>query len=228
MQTQQGNTLQSLRAVRIFLATYADRLAGIVHSQKHQQLDDAITDLESHHAEQAGSFTEARSSTERQYQLRRELLQDHMTPIARIAAADLPDSPELKPLRMPRGRPSTERLAGFARGMAETAARYADTFIAGGLPVDFIAQLRAAADAMVAEVDARNQHRARRGAATEALKVKLSQGRKIVDVLDALVKKAIKGDPFILAKWGMVKRVKQSTSSGGNQPESVTDAAVTL
>jgi alkanesulfonate monooxygenase SsuD/methylene tetrahydromethanopterin reductase-like flavin-dependent oxidoreductase (luciferase family) len=64
-----------------------------------------------------------------------------MAPVARIARADLPNTPEFRPLRMPRGRITPEKLAAAGSGMAQAAARYTDTFVAAGLSPDFVAQL---------------------------------------------------------------------------------------
>jgi hypothetical protein len=142
--------------------------------------------------------------------MRQALLRDHMAKIARIAAADLPNVPELEPLRMPRGKPTVEKLAALA-GMAKTAEPYADVFVAAGLPNDFIAQLTTATDAMTNAIGERTSSRGRRSGATVGLKQKLSAGRRIVHVLDAFVKSALKDDPALVRNWNLVKRVPRPT-----------------
>jgi hypothetical protein len=221
MQTTQGKTLQSLRAVQDFLDTYADRLGPSLQTGKRKQLDEAVIDLAATHAKQSASVTNAKSLTARQAALRKVLLNDHMKPIARIARADLPDTPEVRPLLMPRGRPSIERLAGHAYGMAQTASQFSATFIKSGLPDDFVAQLVATADAMLAAVDARTQQRGDLTGATQSLKDKLGRARRIVGVLDAFVQTAAKGDSFLLGKWNSVKRV--NGVGGGTQAGTAPD-----
>jgi hypothetical protein len=51
---------------------------------------------------------------------------------------------------MPRGRPTVERLAAAAAGMAEAARPRAGVIVAVGRPVDFLERLTHAADALVA------------------------------------------------------------------------------
>jgi len=115
--------------------------------------------------------------------------------------------PELEPLRMPKGKPTVEKLASAAAGMAKTVEPYSDVFIAAGLPNDFIAQLNAATDAMTNTISERTSSRGRRSGATAGLKQKLSAGRRIVHALDAFVRSQLKNDPALLRDWNLVKRV---------------------
>src|SRR5262249_21146094 len=152
---------------------------------------------------QTAGVNASKGATRKKQDLRTALLRDHMSKIARIAAADLPRVPELEPLRMPRGQPTVAKLAALAEGMAKTAALHADVFMAAGLPADFIAQLTAATDAMTGAVTQRISSRSLVGGATVGLKDRLSAGRKIVHVLDAFVRSALKDDPVLLRSWNM-------------------------
>jgi hypothetical protein len=113
---------------------------------------------------------------------------------------------------MPRGHPSIQRLASAARGMAQAAAPHADVFIGAGFSTDFIAQLNAAADALLHSVNARSQHRSRRTSATTGLKAGLAAGRRSIHILDTLVKSVLKGEPALLAGWNAVKRVPKAST----------------
>lgn len=208
MRTKQGSTLQSLRAAQTFLDTHAERLGGIVRTGARKDLDDAIIELTSHASAQTGSFLQSKGSTQQAIALRKALLRDHMAPIARIAAANLPSTPAVKPLRMPRGRPTAEQLAAAAEGMGDAAAPFAATFTRAGLPEDFVARLKAAAAAMLDALGDRTQSRGQIKGATTGLKGKLSDGRKIVRVLDSFVQIALQDDPALLAEWNVVKRVR--------------------
>lgn len=200
--------LQSLKAVQAFLDANAARLGDSVNAEPRRRLDGAVAELATHVAVQEGSHLDAKGATQQQQALRKVLLREHMAPIAKIAAADLPVTPAVKPLRMPSGRPRGERLAALAYGMAETAAKYPETFTKGGLSVDFVARLKAAADAMVATLGDRTKSRGYRRGATEGLKSKLSKGRKVVAILDSFVQIALKDDAPLLAEWNTVKRVQ--------------------
>jgi hypothetical protein len=217
MQTLQGNMLQSLRAVDAFLNENATTLAGVVNTGMRQRLADAIAQLSTHVSNQTGHTLAAEGATQKKAVLRAALLRDHMAPIARIAAADLPASPAIEPLKMPRGVPATETLAALAYGMAQAAAPYSAEFVAAGLPQDFIAQLTAATDALTSAVTDQTQSRGKRGGATAGLKNKLSAGRKIVHVLDAFVKTALQDDSSLLGNWNLVKRVQRPTGRSGPQ-----------
>jgi hypothetical protein len=218
MQTAQGNMLQSLRTVQAFLEENADTLAGVVKTGARQKLQDAIGELSTHASEQTGSTLAAQGATQKQRALRLALVRDHMAPISRIARADLPYTPEIEPLRLPKGRPSTEKLAAAAYGMAKAATPFSEVFVAAGLHTDFIAQLEGAADAMIVSLSERSQSRGKRSGATTGLKAKLRAGRNIVQVLDAFVKSALKDDPALLANWKTVKRVLKVTGRAAAAP----------
>jgi hypothetical protein len=213
MQTMQGNMLQSLRNVAGFLDQHADRLPGVNQGGARQELDGAIAELEAHASNQSGSSLGSQGATQRHRTLRLALVRDHMLPIARIAAASLPHTPELQPLRMPAGRPSAQKLAAAAHGMAEAATNYATVFTRTGLPEDFLARLTAASDAMIASLGERSKNRVVRRGATEGLKTKLQAGRRVVGVLDALVRSALAGDDVLLASWKSAKRIQRVGTS---------------
>lgn len=217
MQTAQGNMLQSLRTVQAFLEDNADKLAGVVKTGARQKLQDAIAELSGHASDQTGSNLAAQGATQKQRALRQALVRDHMAPISRIAKADLPFTPEIEPLRLPKGRPTTEKLAAAAYGMSKAAAPFSQVFVAAGLPVDFIARLEGAADAMLLSISERSQSRGKRRGATTGLKAKLTAGRNIVHILDAFVKSALKDDPALLSNWNLVKRVVKVTGRAGAQ-----------
>jgi hypothetical protein len=202
--------MQSLRKVEAFLEENADRLAGVIKTGTRQQLAEAVTAHEVHASDQSGLALASQQATQKQQALREVLLNDHMAHIARIAKTQLPDTPELAPLRMPRGKPSAEKLALAAYGMARAATPYADMFTKAGLPTDFVAQLVSVADAIRASVDERSLRDNLRNGATEGLKSKLSSGRKIVHVLDAFVRTALKRDPAVLASWKAVAHVRKA------------------
>jgi hypothetical protein len=160
MQTTQGNMLQSLRTVQAFLEENAPRLTDVVSTGARHRLDAAIAELSVHVSDQTGSALASQGATLKQHTLRRALLRDHMVPISRVARSDLPQTPEIEPLKMPRGRPTAEKLSAAAFGMAKAATPFAGVFIAAGLPADFVARLDAAADALVVSLSDRAQSRA--------------------------------------------------------------------
>jgi hypothetical protein len=224
--------LQSLRTVDVFLDQNAPQLAGVVQSDVRQRHTAAITSLEAQvSAQSEGSFG-SKGATQKHQALRRALIRDHMIPIARIAAADLPDTPELRPLRMPASGVPVQRLAAAAYGMADMAQKYADIFTRASLPADFAAQLTAAADAMIASIGDRTKSRLVHRGATEGLKNSLAAGRRIVGVLDALVRSRLQDQPSLVASWESAKRVTQvpnrAIASVTSAPVAPAAASITL
>ena len=211
MQVTQGNVLHTLLAVRRFLADNGAKLGTVVTTGSVQKLNDAITQLDALIATQGASNVQAKGATRKQEALKKALVRDHMTKIARIAAAELPATPEITVLRMPRGRPTVAQLAAAAQGMAGAVGQFASVFTDFGVTPGFVAELQAAARDMVAAQVQGSQHKGTRGAATKGLKLQLAHGRKIVRVLDAFVRSALKDDHATLAAWESVKRVAKST-----------------
>jgi hypothetical protein len=83
--------------------------------------------------------------------------------------------------------------------------------IGAGLAPDFIGQLRGAADALLAGVDARTQHRGARQGGTRGLRESLRRARNSVRVLDAFIRHALKGNAASLASWDAVRRPPAKT-----------------
>jgi hypothetical protein len=209
MNYQQGNVLESIRAVQNFLDTHADRLGEVNKTGVRQQLDQVVADLTGHVTSQTDHTFVGLGATRKQRALRRALVKDHMRPIARIATADLPPTPEVQPLTMPEGRPSAALLIARARGMAAAAGRFATVFTGAGLPADFVAQLTAATDALEAARDQQTSTLSSRSGATDILGATLQRGRRIVGVLDSLVLKALNDDPELTAGWRSAKRIRR-------------------
>ena len=113
MQVSQGHLLLSLRAVQDFLDTNAAALAGVVGTSTRKKLDDAVTELSAHASDQSGNTLSALGSTKKHRAIRTVLLRDYMAPIARIARIELPITPEIEPLRMPKARANVEQLVAI-------------------------------------------------------------------------------------------------------------------
>lgn len=226
MQTKQGIMLQALRAVQAFLVEHAAQLPTVVGTGMRRKLDEAIAELVAHVGEQSGSAFERDSATQKQRTLRRALVRDHMLKIARIARTELPPSATgIDALRMPKGVPTAEQLFAAAYGMAKAAGPYVDVFTSAALPADFREQLTRAADALVASLADRKQKRSAHRKATLGLRTKLAAGRRLVQVLDALVESELQDEPVMLAGWKLVSRVPKVP--GGGRPSTSTATAPT-
>ena len=209
MQVSQGNKLSTLRSVQNFITDNADKLGTIPQSGAVKKLDEAVGILTAHANEQNSSQRSKTDASATHQTTRQTLLRKHMAPIARTAKVELPNTRVTQPLRMPKTKPTTEQLAAAANGMAEAAAPYAAQFIAAGLPLDFIAQLKDATQAMLNSVATQKDKVGQAVAATSGLVRSLPTARRIVQQLDAFVRNALEEDTTLLDKWNQLKRVPQ-------------------
>ena len=201
MKTIQNAVLSALMRAQAFLLEYLAQLAGIDLTAIRKRLDDAIASFAAHAVDQNTSDRDTRGESAKQQQLRLQLSTDLMRPIAEIARHDLRTTPEFKALQMPRQRLGGPAFAASARGMAEAAALHKDTLIARGLPADFLEQFEAGVSQLEASVAGREKSRTRRIGATKGLLLQQQEGRSVLKVLDAVMGKALRGDPVLLAVW---------------------------
>lgn len=225
MRTVEAQKLQSLHAVQSFLDRHRDRLPGIATGGARRRLDDTLTGLETHAADQAGSALATRGCTQRYRTLRRRLMRTHMTPVARIARAAEPPIPELLSFRMPHGKPTAQKLAAAAYGMSEAARPHAATFTMAGLPDDFAERMVRAAEEMMESLTERSRERTRCRGATTGIRAKLATARRIVRVLDAFVSSVCEDDAVTLAEWDSAKRVwRTGRKASGSSVETVDES----
>jgi hypothetical protein len=210
MQSNQGNTLQALRIIDDFIDRNAESLPSVATPAVGQsRLKAELVQLTSRIGAQDTLQRSARSNTQRQQELKRVLLDEHMEPIRRMAHADLPRTPELK-TRMSVNRGATfQRLLQQADGMAAAAAPYASILVAGGLRADFMDALRVAASELANVMDERITARAQSGSATKSLKTMDTSARRTIAVLDSLIKVDLKHNGVLLNEWNVIKRPRK-------------------
>ena len=211
MQTRQNNALFALVSAEAFINENADRLAAVTATGMRTKLGSLIVELKRNALGQGRSTLTARGTTRKHRELRTILVRDHMHPIATIAAAELPRTPELAPLRKPGARFTAANLALAAGAMAEAAAPFSDLFITAGLPADFIARLRAASDAMQDALQHRSLILGKRSGATSGLVARFVAAKKVLRAVDSLVVRSLSSDPEMLREWNTVKRIKRTS-----------------
>ena len=218
MRTNEANQLEALRSVQAFLDEHQNRLPAIATSGMRRQLDDALARLAQHADDQTSSAAWSRNCTRRYHTARHRLLRSHIVPIALIARTTQPPLSTLEQFRIPHGKPTALQLAAAAHAMAEAAAPHADTFIAAGMPANFLEELERAIDAMMSELAARAQERARHRIATEALRTGIASARRMVQVLDAFVRSECELDAGMIGGWESVTHVRRSTHTAATSP----------
>lgn len=217
MQSAQSGMITRLLGVRAFFAKHDDRLGDIARSGTRRQLDAILAELEQSATTQSGAPGDQKRGGLQFKRLRRVLVRKHMTLIARVAAADLPSSPALAPLRLP-GRSTVAQLVAAARSMAKTAEPHAAIFVAAGLPEDFIHRLLSAADELSQFDGQRKQQRGEGVAATKSLAMRINAANRVIGVLDAMIQGAFEDDPAFLAEWSSVRRVRKLPRKPAGEP----------
>ena len=207
MMSQQIRKFDMLRRVQQFLDEFAAKLFAATAAAARQALDQLVQDMGVNEAAQASSTLNAKSQTAALAVLRRDLVNNHMRPVALIAAAHLRDVPEFKALQVPKLNVKAAVLVQDANAMAEAAKQYQQVFVGNGRPETFVDDLTAAAAAVRASIDARAKSIGSKAAARDGLKATSTRAHLVLRFLDAQVKAAAGDDPKILAAWKSAKRI---------------------
>lgn len=165
-------------------------------------------------------------------QLRLELRQDHLVPIAAMARTVVTVTPELEvALRVPRYDAVDAKMLASANAIAKIGEEHKDLLVQHGLPATFLDDLSAAAAKLQAAVEERRQAKSRRVGATKGIKIQLKAGRLIVQALDIVITRAVRSEPDLLAEWKNAKRVTRkavrSTVAENAPPAAPVTATVT-
>lgn len=223
MEKLDGSILTTLQRAQRFIENHAEALGAIAASGTRRRFDDAIATISQATIDQEATKRLAMAATAKQRVLRNTLMLGHMRPIAAIAAADLRDAVECKALQVPPARTTSRHMIIAARAMADAAEPHVAVFVDGGLGVDFIAQLRAAADALDAALVERGHLVTELVGATARIKTTVSRARELLRVLDSLIQPLLAGDPSALVEW---KSARQFEGRVTGAPETLTDTAV--
>jgi hypothetical protein len=201
MRDEDRRTFQSLRGAQLFLQEYAHAIGTIAQTGLVQRLSAIIEAAYAHTTAHAMADVRIPSLAANEQMLLDTLLRDHLTPIVRIARADLPNTPDFKVFRMPDGRPTLDQIIDSARAMGALAERFAGVFAAAGMQPGFVDALHAAADAILRARDARIAMRARRHAAVEGLTVTIAEGSNVLSAIDNLMSMELRHNAALLANW---------------------------
>ena len=227
MRGRQNRTLESLRRAHSWLAQHGAILTDKPALQRQVQLlGDAVDSIEQTAANQELHRVSGLERSTSLSVLRRELRQAHMKPIVELARAVAPNAPEFAAdVRLPAESVTSERLLVSAEAMARAVERKKELFVDRGLPADFVEQLRRSAAALRQTIDARGTSRATRVGATASLETLIADGMRTMQVLDAVLKRELRGTPEV-REWASAKRIRQPSQTVA-QIEGVAGKAVT-
>jgi hypothetical protein len=201
MKYRQGRVLEALRSVQVFLDKNAEVLDPINKSGARKNVDEVAAELQAHAVQQDGGRRKAIGETANQRELRLAL-RFAMRPIAEVAAARLREAPQFAALRLPSHRLKGMAMVAAAHAMADAATPHT------GLPAEFIAELRQAADALSGSYDQRRDGQTARAGATRGLEDAERRGRQALRILDALVVPVLGLDDALLRAWRSARRIQ--------------------
>jgi hypothetical protein len=145
---QQIRKYDMLRRVQLFLDEFAVELFAVNAAAARKELDQVVQEMGVNETAQASNTLNAKSQTADLAVLRRDLVNNHMRPVALIAAAHLRDVPGFKALQVPKIGVKAAVLVQDATAMAEAAREYQQVFVGNGRPENFVDALVAAAGAV--------------------------------------------------------------------------------
>lgn len=217
MHGTQKRNLSMFRRVRELLTTEA---ANPTIAAPLANLDGVITRMGEHGVAQDSLTRRTRSSTVHIGDRARTLRRDLMRPALLAARTVYPvignGATALRTvMRMPKNTRDVEALVVAAQSFANAVDEHSAAFVAAGLPKDFAARLRTAAEQLVALIDTRAREEQGRVAATRGLAAESQRGGALVRLIDALVEPELRAEPARAAEWRKAMRIRSFASGGG-------------
>jgi hypothetical protein len=207
MLIRQNAVLSALLRAQGFLGDNEAQLTSIDLTGARRRLEAIITSFTTHAVGQNANDRDVKGEIGKQQRLRLLLATDVMRPIAEIARRDLRAVPEFKALRMPRKSATGPAFVASAKGMAEAAAK-----------ADFLDQFQSTLSTLELSVSDGAKSRTARMGATKALVVEEQEGRSVLKVLDALVRRAVRGNTALLGTWEGARAIHRRPGGGPTIP----------
>lgn len=212
MKDREIAVIEALLRTQSFLTENMAALAGedpIELARPRAKVDEVLTRLMRFSLDQDIGQRGALGETATQRQLRIDLRNEWLKPIAAIARRNLPRTPEFDALQLPRASARGPAFIASARGMASAAAEHREALVAYGLPDNFVAALNTALDRFEVSVAGGESCRSRHIHATKGLEVETREARTVLTVLDALVGRWAKENDPLRAAWKGARLIRR-------------------
>ena len=159
----------------------------------------------------------------------RSLRGNHLRPIVTIAKANVEGHPGIeRAVRLPPNSLSVTKLLAEAQAIHDAAALYPPVFVDNGRPADFLEQLQGAIDAIRTSTLDRGRNLGLQVGSRAGIDQQIRRGRRVLNVLDALVRSAFGNDDRAMAEWALARRlsgVPAPKASSATPPATATPAA---
>ena len=176
-------------------------------AKQFEWLGTVIDDLSASASRQAEITRNASATVADAQRIRRELILYYMRPLATVARVAIPNVVRMsESLRMPSQGKDIEGLLIAADAMAAAALPWQTELEERGLPAGFFDTFDQAVTDLRDAVDTRGQALGNRKGDTNRLRAGVTDGRKHMDAIDALITRELKDDPSTLAEWKHVRR----------------------
>ena len=219
MRARQNAVLAALLRAQRFIEEYLSQLTSDVDfTAARKRLDDIVASFTTHAVVQNASDRDVKGESAKQQQLRVTLSAEVMRPIAEIARQNLRSVPEFKALRMPPQAAAGPAFLASAQGMMQAATIHKETLSERGLPADHLDQFQAGLTSLETSVSEREKSRTRRMGAAKGLLFEEKEGRSILKVLDAMVRRAANGNAALLGTWQGARAIHRRPGSAATTP----------
>jgi hypothetical protein len=178
-----------------------------------QKLDQALKVLMEFGVDQDRGYRGSLGETAKQRQLRLDLVEEWLKPIAAIARRLLREAPEFAALQLPSASARGHGFTASTRGMAAAASVHREVLVGYGLPESVVEDLNRAVDEFESSLSERDKNRVRRVGATKGLEEATKDVRTVLAVLDARMRRWTRGDETIQRAWEVARRIRRRPGS---------------
>ena len=208
MQLVQHKVSDTGRRVQTFLDSQRAVLGTVVPTTIRAQLDAAVTQLDAAQVDQQTLTGSTRGEKATQDAIRKEINTDYLRPIAKGARHALRGSPDFLTLVVSGPELRKGDFLGKIKALADAAAKHEQELIGTGLPVDFIAKLKAAIAQLDASVATRGVQLGQLQQAGKAIADATKVVRSVIGVMNANMRRDLKKNRPLLANWVATKKIQ--------------------
>jgi hypothetical protein len=199
--------LDAFKRVQTFLAALPSTVADVTLTPLREEFAAIVNRLTSQGVVQESAEILRRNGTRNKKVPTRALRQRHMKRVADLATIHLIGIPSTK-LQLPSPLATSAAMVRAACAMADTIEPYAEVLVKrAGLPADFVAQLRTAAQKVEETISGRSTNKGRKVNATRGVRLQLARGREVVKAIDTILTPELEQEPNQLREWRVTKRV---------------------
>ena len=213
MQQKQMQFLGALRSGQRFLDDNEAALGDMSASQSRRELDQVVARITQLASEQDTSRMRAVGERTRERRLAKLFHRRHLRPIIAMAKLHLPMAPQLASITAPREGRNVTQLVEQGRAIADAVEPFEDIFVERALRPDFLGRLRAAADELVESTANKTALRTTRTGATESLADEVKVARKVLAVINAMIRAVPDLPAPLITEWQATLRLAERRAS---------------